>query len=182
MCSVWFSDGTIVPVESLYMGLLFKCADVLVMSKGGETTYTANLGSNIGLDSNPRLGNGLLGSAYMGWLLGEPPVKVEEIVFAVPMLDMTIEQLSNEGIGSLVTDGYVLVEVVVNTIRRQFIGKYDDYCRLISNLQKTGLFMLHKGWLEKEVKVNAYLDSIDDFKKSKITVLDCCQREYYTYD
>lgn len=182
MCNVWFSDGMVVPAESLYIGLLFDCSSVLVVPENGETTYTANLGLSSGLSDTERLSTGLLGSAYMEWLLGEPPVKTEKITFAVPLVDSTVDTLTNEGIDSLVTDSLVLIEVSIKERVRQFVGKYGDYCRLISNLQKTGIFILHRGWVEKKVNVNSYLDSIEDFKKSKVTVLDCCHREYYTYD
>lgn len=179
MSSVWFSDGSIVPADYIYIGMLVELSSVSVESNNGESILTADLRDGVDVSGSYRLCDGFLGVAQAEWLYGKLPEMSTNVIFALPFVEQTAESLSSEGVGGILSDSRVLVEVMIDGELKQFIGNYDSYCRLMSNLQKFKLFMLQSGWKEEKVEVNAYLDSVADLKLRKITVLECSPREWW---
>ena len=183
MSNVWLSDGSITPSEYIYIGMLFNLHKVKVTSEGGEDTIVSTAGDGLSEHESRRICSGFLGSAQVEWLFGNmTDVDEEGVIFSVPLIDNTIEGITNEGVGGLLLDNAILIEVKIGGELQQYVGKYEDYGKLMSHLQKYNIFMLHKGWEKQKVKVTAYLDSFDELKRDKITVLQCCPNEYYTYD
>ena len=181
MNSVWLSDGSILQAEYIYIGLVVSISNVERSSINGELTLTAGLVSGRDYQDPAGLLGGFLGTANIEKIVGEPLRKESSVSFALPLGLYTLDKLTNMGVGCLPLDSGVLVEVIIDGVLHQFSGGYDDYCKMMSNLQKFGLFVLQDGWEERDVNIEVYLDNIEDLRFEKITVLECNPREYYTH-
>ena len=125
MSSVWFSDGSIVPTDYIYIGMLVELSSVLVESNNGESTLTADLRDGVDVSGSYRLCDGFLGVAQAEWLYGKLPKAPTNVIFALPFVEQTAESLSSEGVGGILADSRVLVEVMVDGELKQFIGNWD---------------------------------------------------------